>query len=212
MMKVLAPFIDAGKIKVYSCDSVAGRAMVEQQGSPQHRQWLLNQFHQYVRHEVVPAVAPTARRQTSRWWPRARSIGAFHAVAAVCRFPDVFGKAIAMSGTFDLRRFFGTDHFVDDYWVSSHSHFVPGLSGPHLNAHPVHLAGLGRRQGRRHLGVVGDGPHAGGPAGAQPRRQLGQRNHTTDWVTWRSMLPKYVAEQVIPQMNHHSCCALDRGH
>jgi hypothetical protein len=37
MMQVLAPLLDAGKIKVYSCDSVAGRAMVEQEGSPQHQ-------------------------------------------------------------------------------------------------------------------------------------------------------------------------------
>ena len=56
MIKVLAPLIDAGKIKVYSCDSVAGSAMVTREGSPGHRQWVLNQFHQYIRHELVPAI------------------------------------------------------------------------------------------------------------------------------------------------------------
>ena len=55
MVKALAPLIDAGRMKLYSCDSVAGKAMITQEGTPGHRQWVLNQFHQYIRHELVPA-------------------------------------------------------------------------------------------------------------------------------------------------------------
>ena len=56
VIRVLQPLISAGRIKVYSCDSVAGRAWFEQEGSPEHRMWLQHQFHQYVKHEVVPAI------------------------------------------------------------------------------------------------------------------------------------------------------------
>src|SRR5678816_2272816 len=48
--------IEAGKIKIYSCDSVAGAALLAKEGSAQHQMWLQNQFQQYVRHEVVPAI------------------------------------------------------------------------------------------------------------------------------------------------------------
>src|SRR5689334_13190721 len=51
-----AGLIDSGRIKVYSVDSVAGRAMATSTGSPEYRMWLLNQFHHAVRQEVVPAI------------------------------------------------------------------------------------------------------------------------------------------------------------
>src|SRR5690348_14005228 len=50
------PLIEAGRIKIYSCDSVAGRAMLQKEGSPEHRMWLLDRFHQCVVAEVVPAI------------------------------------------------------------------------------------------------------------------------------------------------------------
>jgi len=40
MIQVLAPLLDAGRIKIYSCDSVAGRAMVHQEGIALVREWL----------------------------------------------------------------------------------------------------------------------------------------------------------------------------
>ena len=133
MIKVLTPLLDQGKIKVYSCDSVAGKAMVTQEGSPGHRQWVLNQFHQYIKHELVPAVRKDCGVENIELFSAGASIGAFHAAAVLCRFPDLFGKAICMSGTFDIRRFMSADQFGDDYWVSSPLHFVPTLSGPHLD-------------------------------------------------------------------------------
>src|SRR4051812_50028097 len=33
-------------------------------------------------------------------WVTGASIGAFHSVAVTCRFPDIFSRALAMSGTF----------------------------------------------------------------------------------------------------------------
>ena len=76
MIKALAPLIDGGKIKLYSCDSVAGQAMVTQEGSPGHRQWVLNQFHQYIRHELVPAVRKDCGVDNIELFSAGASIGA----------------------------------------------------------------------------------------------------------------------------------------
>src|SRR5919206_3221806 len=46
--------VESGRVKLYSCDSVAGQAMVANTGSPEYRMWLLNQFHECVRRELVP--------------------------------------------------------------------------------------------------------------------------------------------------------------
>ena len=45
LIDALAPLIDAGRIKIYSCDSVAGRALLAREGSARHQMWLQNQFH-----------------------------------------------------------------------------------------------------------------------------------------------------------------------
>jgi esterase/lipase superfamily enzyme len=42
------PLIEEGRGMVCSCDSVAGRALLRREGSPQHRMWLLDRFHQCV--------------------------------------------------------------------------------------------------------------------------------------------------------------------
>lgn len=48
--------MEAGRIKVYSRDSVAGRAMLVGEGTPEHRMWVLNQFQQFLYHELVPVI------------------------------------------------------------------------------------------------------------------------------------------------------------
>ena len=48
--------LESGRVKLYSCDSVAGRALATGAGTPEYRMWLLNQFHQAVVNEVVPAI------------------------------------------------------------------------------------------------------------------------------------------------------------
>ena len=135
LITALAPLLDAGRIKVYCCDSVAGQALLAREGGPRHQMWLQNQFHQYVRHEVAPAIRLDCKSDSIDLWATGASIGAFHAVAAVFRFPDVFTRAYAMSGTYDLRRFYtcGLHEFSDEFYVSSPVHFVPRLEGRHLD-------------------------------------------------------------------------------
>jgi esterase/lipase superfamily enzyme len=195
MIRVLTPLIEAGKIRVYSCDNAAGKAMIEQEGSPQHRQWVMNQYHQYVKHEVVPAIRIDTKTPDIEVIAAGASIGAFHAAAVVCRFPDLFSRAIAMSGTFDLRRFFKTDHFTHDYWVSSPLSFLPSLAGPHLEKLRQRFILLPSGEGRAE--DISESWNLARALGAQriPNRVDSWGKHTPhDWVTWREMLPKYLAD------------------
>src|SRR5690606_12997228 len=56
VVSTLAPALAAGRLKIYSCDSVAGRALLAEEGSSEHRMWLMNRFQEYVRYELVPAI------------------------------------------------------------------------------------------------------------------------------------------------------------
>ena len=196
LVDALAGLLDGGKIKIYSCDSAAGRALLAGEGSPRHQMWLQNQFHQYIRHEVVPAVRTDCQSQDIDIWAAGSSIGAFHSVAMVCRFPDVFTRACAMSGTYDLRRFYqsGGD-FSEDFWVSSPVHFVPTLSGLHLDVLRTRFILIASGEGRAE--DIGESWNMAGVLGRQgiPNRvdSWGPDWHH-DWPTWRRMLPGYLEE------------------
>ena len=195
LIDALAPLIDAGRIKVYSCDSAAGRALLAREGNPRHQMWLQNQFQQYVRHEVVHAIRADCKSPEIEVWASGASIGAFHSIAMVCRFPDVFTRALAMSGTYDLRRFYETTDFSDDFWVSSPIHFVPTLAGVHLDVLRTRFILITSGEGRAE--DIGESWRMANVLGKQgiPNRvdPWGVEWHH-DWPTWREMMPKYLDE------------------
>lgn len=196
LVTVLQPLIDEGKIKVYSCDSVAGRALLSREGSAPHQMWLQNQFHQYIRHEVAPAIRADCKADLSIWAAGA-SIGAFHSVAVVCRFPDVFTRACAMSGTYDLRRFYDASEFSNDFWVSSPLHFIPRLDGHHLDVLRTRMILLASGEGKAEdLGESWRMANVLGAAGVPNRVDPWGTQWPHDWQTWREMLPKYLGEWV----------------
>lgn len=197
MIEALRPLLEAGKIKLYSCDSAAGKALMVQEGTPRHRMWLQNMFHQYVRHEVVPAIRTDCKDPNAEIWATGASFGAFHAVAAVCRFPDVFSRAVAMSGTFDLRRFYKTtpNDFSDDFWVSSPLHFVPALGGRHLEVLRSRYILIPSGEGRAEaIGESWAMANVLGKQGIPNRVESWGPTWHHDWVTWRKMLPQILGD------------------
>ena len=62
--------------------------------------WLLNQFHDVVVNEVVPAIHADLGGHDLPIVTAGASIGAFNALAVLCRYPAPFRAAICMSGTY----------------------------------------------------------------------------------------------------------------
>lgn len=196
MIRVLEPLLTAGRIKIYSCDSVAGHAMMVQEGTPAYRMWLLNQFHQYVRHEVVPAIRKDCNDDDIGIWTAGASIGAFHSVAVNCRWPNVFHRAIGMSGTYDILRFFKAEGgYTEDYFVSSPLQFVPTLGGVHLDELRKRFILLASGAGRaENMGESWAMANLLGKQGVPNRVDPWGEEWHHDWPTWRTMLPKYLDE------------------
>ncbi len=57
LVNACGPLLAEGRVKLYSVDSVAGQAMVSKANSPEHRMWLLNQFHECIRWEGLTGYA-----------------------------------------------------------------------------------------------------------------------------------------------------------
>ncbi len=195
LIKVLEPLLTARRIKIYSCDSVAGRAWLNQEGSPEHRMWLLDQFHQYIKHEVVPAIRADCQNDEIPIWATGASIGAMHSVAMVCRFPDIFHRALGMSGTYDLMRFIEADHYDEHFFVSSPLHFIHTLEGVHLDLLQERFILLASGSGRaENMGESWNMANVLGSRGIPNRVDPWGPGWDHDWPTWRNMLPKYLDE------------------
>jgi esterase/lipase superfamily enzyme len=155
----------------------------------------MNQFHQYVKHEVVPAIRRDCRSDDIPIWTAGASIGAFHAAAVLCRFPDIFHRALAMSGTYNLMRFIERNEPTEAFFVSSPLHFVPTLSGPHLDVlrtRHVHIAsGEGKYED---IGESWKLANCLGAKGIPNYMDSWGPDWSHDWVTWRAMTPKYLDE------------------
>ena len=132
LVNACGPLLAEGRIKLYSVDSVAGQAMTMKAGTAEHRLWLLSQFQECVRWEVVPAIHADLGGRAIDVITAGASIGAFNAVAVLCRYPDVFGAAIGMSGSYRIERFYD-EAWNQDLYYSAPLQFLPGLEGAQLD-------------------------------------------------------------------------------
>ena len=194
MLYALRELIDAGRIKVYSVDSVAGRAWTNAELTGGQRAHIQNRFDHYIHTEVVPAIYRDCGGQNELPIVTAgASIGAFNALAALCRHPDAFHTAVCMSGTYDLSRWMKGEH-TQDFHFASPVHFLPHLpEGAHLNLLRERLVLMPTGQGRwEDPGESWKVAHVLGQAGVPNRVDLWGPQYDHDWVTWRAMLPVYL--------------------
>ena len=148
LIAALGSLLEAGKVKIYSCDSIAGRALAAKTGSVEYRCWLQKQFGEYIAAEAVPAIRVDCASKAAEVVVAGASIGAFNAVAAACRYPNLFSGAIGMSGTYDLERLFGFTG-NEDYYISAPMCFLTNLGpGPFLERLKSRFFILAYGQGR----------------------------------------------------------------
>jgi esterase/lipase superfamily enzyme len=188
------PFVESGRIKLYSCDSVAGQAMVAKAGTPEYRMWLFNQYHHCVRHEVVPAIRTDLGGAELPILVAGASIGAFNALAVLCRFPDVFRAAIGMSGTYRIQRFL--EHRTSqDLFFASPLDFLPGLEGEQLDQLRSRFAIIASGQGAwEDVDSSWDAGAVLGSKGVPNRVDAWSEEWPHEWPTWQRMLPQYLDE------------------
>ena len=122
MIKALWTLIEDGKIKVYSVDSIAGKAWLSGDHSPQYCSLLQNRFDAFIYSEVAPAIREDCRSSDIEIITAGSSIGAFNALATLCRHPDAFSTAVCMSGTYDLSRWLDGTSWTEDFYYSSPPH------------------------------------------------------------------------------------------
>jgi len=116
MVGALAEFIDAGRIKFYTVNSINGLSFYNKGAHPFHRSYVQSVFDSYLREEVVPFIWDNCQSRVAIATMGA-SFGAYHAANTLFKHPDVFKRCFAMSGVYDLRNFM--DGMYDDNFIST---------------------------------------------------------------------------------------------
>jgi esterase/lipase superfamily enzyme len=194
LVNACGPLLAEGRVKLYSVDSVAGRAMMTKDGSPEHRLWLLNQFHECVRWEIVPAIHADLGGQAMEVITAGASIGAFNAVATLCRYPDVICSAVGMSGSYRIERFYD-EAWTQDLYFAAPLQFLPGLEGAQLDRLRQRNVILASGEGEwEDIGSSWQMAAALGGKGIPNRVDNWGPQWPHEWPTWRHMLPQYLRE------------------
>jgi esterase/lipase superfamily enzyme len=196
LVGALSELLNGGRIKVYSLDGIVIRTWLSGRTSPEDCARLQERHDSFVYEEVLQRIRQDCQDDRIEPILAGASLGAFAAVAGICRHPEVFRVALGLSGLYDLARSLGGVSSAD---VGAFSP-VAGLSD---------LAGPTLEQLRHRMIVLGSG-EGDYETPAETRRMAASltskhvpcrlklwgpgRDHT--WSTWREMLPRLLAEQI----------------
>jgi esterase/lipase superfamily enzyme len=193
MMEHLAPYVESGKVKIFSINSINNQSWLNKQMEGAHKAIRQNQWNEYVFNEVVPFI----KSKTSWDTPiivSGASFGALHSMNLFLKRPDLINGVIAMSGVYNLMEY--TDgHYDEQVYYNSPAHYMPNLSDAWYFDHI-------RRSRNIHL-FSGEGPYEAPYAAREFADVLYNKGITYeldiwgpewkhDWPTWRAVLPHYL--------------------
>lgn len=196
LMDTLAPFIDGGKMKVFSVDSINKESWLNNNMLGEHKAIRHNQYNHYIFNEVIPFIKNATSWDTPIYIAGA-SLGALHSMNLFLKRPDLLNGVIAMSGVYNLTEY--TKGFWDEQvYFNSPMHYMPNLTDHYIleqirRSHHIHiLTGEGDYEApdaaREFAGVLYN-------KGINYELSIWGREWKHDWPTWRAMLPMMIAER-----------------
>lgn len=189
----LAPYINAGKIKVFSINSINNESWLNNHMDPRHKIIRHKQFNDYVYNEVVPFIKTNTSQETPIIIAGA-SFGALHSMNLFLKRPDLLNGVIGMSGVYDLTEY--TKGFYDeDVYFNSPQHFMPNLADHGIleqirkSSHIHIFTGSGDYEdpdgSKRFAKILYD-------KGIWYELDVWGAEWKHDWPTWCHMLPQYI--------------------
>jgi esterase/lipase superfamily enzyme len=193
LIDALAPFLDEGKIKVYSINSINNESWMNDQMDPRHKILRHQQFNSYVYEEVIPFIGTHSSQDTPIIICGA-SFGALHSMNLFLKRPDLLNGVIAMSGVYDLTEY-TKGYYDDDVYFNSPQHYMPNLTDHTIleqirRSHHIHIfSGSGAYEDPKASGsfarILYD-------KGINYELDVWGPDWPHDWNTWRAVLPHYM--------------------
>jgi esterase/lipase superfamily enzyme len=193
LIESLRPFIDSGKVKVFSVNSINTESWMNPSMEPHHKAIRHQTFNHYMYDEVVPFVKSATSFETPIIMCGA-SFGALHSMNLFLKRPDLLNGVIALSGVYDLTEY-TRGFYNDDVYYNSPQHYMPNLTD-HAVLEQI------RQSSHIHL-FSGSGPYEDPNAsrsfagilynkGINYELDIWGPEWRHDWETWRAVLPHYL--------------------
>jgi esterase/lipase superfamily enzyme len=198
LIEAIAEHIDAGKVKVFSINSINAESWLNRQVHPKFKGIRQAQYNDYLTNEVVPYVWNSCQSRISIITCGA-SLGAYHAANQLFRRPDLYDGVIAMSGSYDIRGYYHDASYYDEnIYFNNPVDYLPQLNDDH------YLPML--RQKQRIYIMTGQGSYENPDASRRLSGLLAAKgipheldlwgfDMAHDWPTWRQMMRYYLAEK-----------------
>lgn len=187
--------VEAGKVKVFSINSINAESWLNKRVHPKFKGIRQQQYNAYVTDEVAPYIWKSCNQRLGIITAGA-SLGAFHAANQLFRRPDIFDGTIAMSGVYDIRKYYDSHGYHDEnIYLNNPMEFLPNLSDSHF------LPML-QSKSRIYL-LTGSGPYESPDASRSLSSLLWAKgipheldvwgyDMSHDWPTWRAMMEFYL--------------------
>jgi esterase/lipase superfamily enzyme len=193
LIDAIAPFINAGKCKVFSINSINNESWMNYGMNGRDKMIRHLAFNDYVYNEIVPFIKNATSWETPIITFGA-SFGALHSANLFFKRPDLINGCISMSGVYDLTEY-TRGYYDEDVYFNSPIHYLPNLSDYYIleqirRSHHIHVVtGSGEYEdpeaNRRFAGVLYS-------KGINYELDIWGQDMRHDWPTWRAMLPHYL--------------------
>jgi esterase/lipase superfamily enzyme len=197
LVDAIKPFIEGGKIRAYSINSVNKYSLLNEQMPPQMKAQLLTQFDHYITAEVLPLIRNECG-DDARPLTTGASLGAFLALNTYFKHPDLFRGVIAMSGGYDIKSYL-KGYYDDNVYFNNPVDYLSNLSDDHTlsvlrQADAIYLmSGQGAYEAPERSKQLSDILHG---KGIPHTLDLWGADVNHDWPWWRKMLPHVLGKLV----------------
>jgi esterase/lipase superfamily enzyme len=131
MVEALAPFLDAGKIKLYCPESNVAEAWTRRESDPAWRIQRHVAYEKFVVETLVPKIREDCNSPQHPLAAAGASLGAFYAANMALKYPELFRWSLCMSGRYAMTHF--TDGFSNaEVYFNNPLAYVGNLGGEPL--------------------------------------------------------------------------------
>ena len=196
LINSLSPFINAGKLKVFSVNSINTESWMNDHMNPKDKSIRHQQFNSYVFEEVIPFIKTHTNADTQIVTCGA-SFGALHSMNLFLKRPDLINGVIGLSGVYDLTEY-TKSYFDDDVYFNSPQHYIPNLTDHNVleqirKSYPIYIfSGSGAYEdpnaSRSFASILYN-------KGITYELDIWGSEWPHDWQTWRAALPNSIGNK-----------------
>lgn len=195
LVDALAPLVAAGRLQVFSANSVSRETWNSRTASPRYKSAMAARFDRYLADELLPWVRFAADDGGRRVAVAGASLGAYVAMNAGAKHPDAIDLTIGMSGWYEMDAFMD-GQFDEDFYYNNPLHFLPNLSeSAQLSRLRDSLFVVANGGGRwEHLDQAFRLSRVLVNKRIPTRLEIWGPRWDHDWPTWRAMLPHFMTQ------------------